>query len=97
MPEPLGALEQQAQFLVEDEHRGAFAALDRLDGEGQRQQRLAGAGRAQDERARSALDAAAEQRVELRQSCSEVSIALELALVLGRNEPREDASRRRSR
>ena len=43
-------------------------AAERADDERQRQQRLARARRAEDERARAALDAAAEQRVELRDS-----------------------------
>ena len=87
-PEPLGALEQQAQFLVENEHRRAFAALDRLDREVQGQQRLAGTRRAEDERARSALDAAAQESIQFRRIAWHRNPA-ELALMLRRDQSRE--------
>ena len=62
--EALHAREQQAEFLVEHEHRRLLAARDRGDDEDDRDQRFAGAGRSQDQGARSGLDAAAEQPVQ---------------------------------
>ena len=60
-------LKQQAQFLVEHEHGDAFAPFDCSLDEGEKKQALAGPGRSQDEDARTALDAAAEQRIQFRQ------------------------------
>ena len=63
--ESVGAAEHRVHALVEDEHRGLLAARGGGRDELRRQRRLAGAGRAHDERARSSLDAAAQQRVDL--------------------------------
>ncbi len=60
-----GAVEQQAQFLVEDEHGGLLAVGDRRGDELQGEGALAGAGRTEHERAGALLDAAAQQRIEL--------------------------------
>ncbi len=60
----LHAREQQAEFFVEHEQRRLLAARDRGDDENDGGQRFAGARGAQDQRARSRLDAAAEQLVE---------------------------------
>ncbi len=54
--EALGALEQQPKLLVENEQRGLFTARDGCAGELQREQRFAGAGRTEDQRARPQLD-----------------------------------------
>jgi hypothetical protein len=58
------AVVQQAQFLVENEQRRLLAALDGGGGEIDREQGFAGAGRAQDQGARSSLDTAAQQGVQ---------------------------------
>ncbi len=64
MPSPFMRRKQQPEFLVEHEQRRLFAARDRRDNEGDRDQRLAGSRRPEDQRARSRLDTAAQQPVE---------------------------------
>src|SRR3546814_9628018 len=59
------ALEQQANLLVEEEHRGLLAAPDRRGEELQDEGALAGPSRPQDQCARPLLQPAAEKRVEL--------------------------------
>ena len=63
--EALHAREQQAEFFVEHEQRRLFAARDRGDDEDDGGEGFAGARGAQNQRARSGLDAAAEQLVKL--------------------------------
>ena len=71
--ESLHARKQQAEFLVEHEQRRLLATRDGGDDEHDRDQRFAGAGRTEHQRARTGFDAAAQQLVELgdaaRQSC----------------------------
>ena len=86
--EALGAFEQQSELLVEDEHSSVFAALDRAGDEREREQRLACAGRPEDEHARPTLDAAAQQGVQLGRLARQ-HLAPERPAMLGRYEPRE--------
>ena len=90
MPELLGAREQQAEFLVEHEQGGALAARDRRGDVLQDQQRFAGAGRTEDERARSGGDAAAEQLDRAPAMPLLTSIAGEAGAMLGGHQARED-------
>ena len=55
-----------------------------------RERRLAGAGRADDERARAVLEAAAEQRVERGDAARQLRAAGRRLAVLGGDEARED-------
>ena len=90
MPSSSQRDEQRLRALVEDEHRGALAARGRGRGELRRQRRLAGAGGADDQRARALFDAAAEQRVELGDAARQLARASDVLPVLGRDQPRED-------
>ena len=65
-PQRRGAIEETGQALLEDEHGRLLAALRRPDRVLRRERRLAGAGRTHDQRARTAVDAAAEHFVERR-------------------------------
>ena len=62
--EAFGAREQQTEFFVEYEQSAALAATRRPREIVEREQRFAGPGRADDQRARPGSDAAAEQLVE---------------------------------
>ena len=71
-PQAGGAGQQRVEALVEDEQRRVLAALGRRRHELRGQRRLAGPGRADDQRAGAALDAAAEQGVQLGDAAGEL-------------------------
>ena len=62
--ERVGTVEQEIDFLVEREHRNPLPALHRSDGEAEGDERFARPRRTQYQRARTFLDAPAEQRIE---------------------------------
>ena len=91
MPSARRAVEQQAQLLVEHEHRRVLAALDG------RERRSCSASSdlpvpagPMEQRAGAALEAAAQQRVELGDAAAD-GVAGESRPVLGRDQPREHA------
>src|SRR3954470_10237044 len=84
-----GAAEEQAQFLVEDEERRAFAASRRLDDELLYEQRFAGSRRPQDQSAGAPLDAPTQERVEFFDAASQ-QFPTEAGLVLGRDQTGKD-------
>ena len=61
----LHAGEQKTEFFIKHEQRGLLASPDGGDGKLDGDQRLAGPGRTDNERARTAVDAAAQEPVEL--------------------------------
>ena len=65
--EARGARQQDLRGLVKDKHGGVLPALGRRGDKLRRQRRLAGAGRADHERARTAFQAAADQDVQFGQ------------------------------
>src|SRR6185437_9025009 len=88
-PERLGAGQHEAEFLVEDEKGGTLAARDRGGDVVEHEDRFAGAGGADDQRARSLRDAAAQKRVELLDAAGD-DVAGKAGAVLGRDEARVD-------
>src|SRR6185312_1525670 len=80
-----GAVEQQAELLVEHEHRGVSAPFHFGGHELQGDRALAGPRGTQDQRARSALDAAAEQLIEPWNLALD-RVAGKPAVVLGRDQ-----------
>ena len=86
--ETLHAREQQPEFFVEHEQRRLFAALDRGDDEHDRGERFAGAGGTENERARSGLDPAAQQPVQL-DDAARHRVAFEVAAIFRRHQPRK--------
>ncbi len=83
-------VEQQAELLVEDEQRSLLAAPHGTGSELQRQQRLAGAGGSEEQSARPALQAAAQQQVE-GPDAARLGGAGELGPMFGSDEPRKYA------
>lgn len=82
------ALEEQAQFLIEDEQRGFFAPRHGGGGKHHRDQRLAGAGGAEDQAAGAGLDSAAHQGIHFANAAAQ-GLAHIAAAMLGRHQPRE--------
>ena len=83
-----GSVEQQADFLVEDEHRGLVTLADGLGHELPGQRRLARPGWPDQQSARPLLDAAPQKAVE-RQNAGPDPRTLEIPTIFGRDQSRE--------
>jgi hypothetical protein len=88
--QPVHAREEGVLALVEDEHRRALAPSRGGRDELGCQRGLAGAGRADDERARAALEPAAQEVVHRVDAAGEF-LLVEVGAVFGRDKPRVDA------
>ena len=89
IPRPARARQQRVEALVEDEQRRALAARGRRRHELGGERRLAGPGRADDQRAGAPLEAAAEQRVQLGDAAGELLHRRRRAVLAG-DQPRKD-------
>ena len=95
MPSPLRAREHEAHLFIEDEQRAALAARHCGSEIVKAKERLSGARRSDDERARSRIDPAAEQGIEFTDAAAHHSAGV-FGPVLGRDEARKyaDTARR---